>query len=91
MEDTWEYTDEVIVAPFHPDWAFAGEPESLQFEKRSPYPTVTLVSTRVVEAAGEEATEQIGKHNEYVLLSKSVDELQTMWNQSLTTFETGTP
>ena len=43
MEATWELIDDVIVAPFHPDWVFAGEPESLQYEKRSPYPTVTLL------------------------------------------------
>jgi Protein of unknown function (DUF1415) len=63
--------DDGIVAPFHPDWVFAGEPQSLQYEKRSPYPTVTLVSTRVVDKAGEEATKQIGTQNEKTLLSKS--------------------
>ena len=83
MEESWELMDDVIVAPFHPDWVFAGEPESLQFEKRSPYPTVTLVSTRVVDKAGEEATKQIGMQNEKTLLSKSPDELRNMWEKCL--------
>jgi uncharacterized protein len=83
MEAEWELMDDVIVAPFHPDWVFAGEPESLQFEKRSPYPTVTLVSTRVVDKAGEEATKQIGLQNEKTLLSKSPAELRQMWETCL--------
>lgn len=83
LEDNWKYMDSVIVAPFHPDWAFMEEPESLQFEKRSPYPTVTLVSAKVVDAAGEAATEKIGKDNERKLLSKPLEELQTLWNQCI--------
>jgi uncharacterized protein len=83
MEATWELLDDVIVAPFHPNWVFDGEPESLQFEKRSPYPTVTLVSTRVVDKAGEEATKQIGMQNEKTLLSMSSEELRNMWEKCL--------
>jgi hypothetical protein len=83
FEETWELLDTVIVAPFHPNWSFAGEAESLSFEKRSPYPTVTMVSAQVVDAAGEAATEQIGKHNEQVLLSKTTEELQGLWNRCL--------
>ncbi len=83
LEENWELMDSVIVAPFHPDWTFEGEAESMQFEKRSPFPTVTLVSTRVVDAAGEAATEQIGKQNEQILLSKTVEELQSLWKQCL--------
>lgn len=83
LEETWGLLDTVIVAPFHPEWSFEGEPESLHFEKRSPHPTVTLVSARVVDAAGEAATQQIGKHNEQVLLSKTVEELRDLWNRCL--------
>jgi hypothetical protein len=85
LEETWELFETVIPAPFHPDWSFAGEPESLQFEKRSPHPTISLVSARVVDAAGEAATKQIGKHNEQVLLSKTAEELQVLWNRCLHT------
>jgi len=82
LEDTWE-DDEVIVAPFHPDWQFAGEPESLQFEKKSPHPTVSIVSSDVVEKAGENVTRKIGLHNQEVLSSQSADELLRLWKESL--------
>lgn len=82
MEDEWSL-DDVIVAPFHPDWSFAGEPDNLQFEKRSPYPTVSLVSTRVVEAAGPAATEQIGIQNEKVLTGFLAEELEHTWGKSM--------
>ena len=83
LEETWDLMDSVIVAPFHPDWAFDGELDNLQYEKRSPFPTVSLVSTNVVDAAGEVATKRIGEHNEQLLLSKSVKELQSLWDQCL--------
>ena len=80
MEDNWpDEFDDVIVAPFHPSWKFgnpsAGDytvdsnPEAcLDYEKRSPYPLVTLVSTGVVEKAGMAVTEAIGEHNKGVLM-----------------------
>jgi len=80
MEDNWpEEFDDVIVAPFHPSWEF-GSPSAgdysvdanseacLDYEKRSPYPLVTLVSTGVVEKAGMAVTEAIGEHNKGVLM-----------------------
>jgi len=82
MEESWPLMEDVIIAPFHPDWVFDGEAESLQYEKRSPYPTVTLVSTKVVDRAGEEATRLIGLQNEKTLLSRTLKELQKMWEQS---------
>eukprot|EP00536_Pseudo-nitzschia_multiseries_P013391 jgi/Psemu1/290834/fgenesh1_pg.570_\ len=84
LEDDWpeELDEDVIVAPFHPAWEFGtddyedGEDDDattitacLDYEKRSPYPLVTLVSTRVVEKAGEAVTNAIGEHNEDILLS----------------------
>jgi len=78
MEEDWkEEYDNVIVAPFHPSWSFGQEDvdhdndfieQCLDYEKRSPYPLVTLVSTRVVEKAGAAVTEAIGEHNEEVLV-----------------------
>ncbi len=76
MEENWkEEYDDVIVAPFHPCWTFGqddGDNHSitacLDYEKRSPYPLVTLVSTEVVENAGAVVTEAIGEHNEQVLV-----------------------
>ena len=72
LEETWpEDSDNVIVAPFHPSWEF-GDVDDLEacldYEKRSPYPLVTLVSTDVVEKAGATVTEAIGEHNRQVLL-----------------------
>jgi hypothetical protein len=85
MEEDWEL-DDVIVAPFHPDWEFGGDDESqqqLMFEKKAPYPTVSLVSARVVDHAGPAATEQIGRHNEVLLRSKTPIQLQALWNSSI--------
>ena len=82
LEDNWTLEDDVIIAPFHPDWEFDG-PISLNFEKRSPYPTISLVSTRVVEAAGPSVTDKIGIHNEQALLDQSPDELQKLWESSV--------
>lgn len=79
-----EYSDEdVIIAPFHPNWDFVGESPSLKYEKKSPYPTVSIVSAKVVEQAGEAATEKIATHNEQLLLSKTSHELQDIWESSL--------
>lgn len=87
LEDDWSQED-VIVAPFHPQWSFATGDEdendnlqNLDFEKRSPYPTVSLVASRVVEAAGEEVTAKIGTHNEQVLLEADPAELSKLWHQ----------
>jgi hypothetical protein len=44
------------------------EEACLDYEKRSPYPLVTLVSTNVVEQAGEAVTKVIGEHNQEILL-----------------------
>ena len=73
LEEDWpEEYDNVIVAPFHPSWEFGGSASGveacLDYEKRSPYPLVTLVSTDVVEKAGAIVTEAIGEHNKQVLL-----------------------
>jgi len=85
LEDDWpeDLGDDVIIAPFHPNWEFGADDSdddmdddqeeaaasSLNYEKRSPYPLVSLVSTRVVENAGEAVTNTIGEHNRDVLLS----------------------
>ena len=82
LEEDWpEELDDVIIAPFHPRWEFGGggggggteddeydDEACLDYEKRSPYPLVTLVSTGVVENAGTAVTEAIGDHNRDVLL-----------------------
>ncbi len=81
LEETWpEESDNVIVAPFHPSWEFGGTSDVLEacldYEKRSPYPIVTLVSTDVVEKAGASVTEAIGEHNRQVLLDIEQESMQ---------------
>ena len=57
---------DVVIAGFHPTWLYGGsdESDSVNFEKRSPHPTISVVLGSAVDAAGEEATERIGLHNE---------------------------
>ena len=77
IEDNWVYDgllDDVTIAPFHPDWQFAtdgddDDNDALNYEKRSPYPIVSFVSTNVVEKAGAIVTESIGENNREILLS----------------------
>lgn len=81
-ERNWEMED-IIIAPFHPNWQFDGaDTNSLDFEKKSPFPTVTFVSAMAVERAGEIVTEQISKHNEQVLMEKSPEDWKAIWDQS---------
>jgi hypothetical protein len=84
LEDTWE-NEEVIIAPFHPDWEFEGDDPSLSFEKKAPHPTISLVSAKVVNQAGPAATESIGRRNEETLLGKSPKQLRALWKSSIET------
>ena len=60
--------DWITVAPFHPAWSFEGEANSpVAWEKRTPFPTVSIVRSDAIEAAGEEATARIAQHNEEIL------------------------
>ena len=62
--------DEVTVAGFHPNFRFGGEEEAagINFEKRSPLPTVSLVRTKGIEGEKmEELTAKIGAQNEKTL------------------------
>jgi len=99
LEENWpEESDNVIVAPFHPHWEFGSDndenndesmydPEAcLDYEKRSPFPLVTLVSTSVVEKAGVAVTEAIGEHNKQILLEIE-EEQQELRNRTGATTE----
>jgi len=78
VEDDWsDELDDVIIAPFHPNWQFEFdtlEEYALNYEKRSPYPLISLVSTNVVEKAGGAVTEFIGENNRDILLSIEQEE-----------------
>jgi hypothetical protein len=81
LEDNWsEECDDVIIAPFHPDWQFEFDTRdeyALNYEKRSPYPLISIVSTNVVEKAGEAVTELIGENNREILLSIEKEEKES--------------
>jgi hypothetical protein len=55
----------------------------LSFEKKSPFPTVTLVSTRTIDQAGPSVTDQIAQSNYVTLTQQTVQELQDTWNKSI--------
>ncbi len=78
--------DEITIAPFHPDWSFASSSSSrnpLDYEKKSPYPTISLVRSSVIIKAGEEATGRIGIHNEEVLQKYGCDELEELYQKGV--------
>jgi hypothetical protein len=95
LEENWEdqELENVIIAPFHPDWQFAidgaddeGVQQALSFEKKSPVPLVSLVSARVVEQAGEVVTARISQHNRQVLLGQSREGpniLEELWIKAI--------
>lgn len=78
--------EEVTMAPFHPDWHFSSpnnksEPNPLNYEKRAPYPTISLVRTSVIEQAGSSATSRIGLHNEKILNEYGVLRLKKLYEE----------
>ena len=90
--------DPITIAPFHPLWEFGddedediigevddtgSEWEKLAFEKRSPYPTVTIVSSATIDQAGPVVTEQIAKTNRETLTSYTAKQLGEIWNKSI--------
>jgi hypothetical protein len=82
-EDGSYIQDKITLAPFHPDWAFDGDDVSLSFEKKAPYPTVTLVWTAVIDAAGEVVTNKIAEQNEATLCDKGAAELGKMYQEGV--------
>ena len=91
--------DPITIAPFHPLWEFGGDDdtvddigeaddtdkewEQLAYEKKSPYPTVTIVSSATIDQAGPVVTEQIAETNLNTLTSFSVDQLDEIWNEGV--------
>lgn len=90
--------DEVIIAPFHPEWRWNSfdthettqqnldvQDEPLNFEKKSPFPTISMVRSRVVFDAGEETTRRIGIHNERILSEMGSKTLEEFYKQNVYT------
>eukprot|EP00566_Odontella_aurita_P018812 CAMPEP_0113555950 /NCGR_PEP_ID=MMETSP0015_2-20120614/16995_1 /TAXON_ID=2838 /ORGANISM="Odontella" /LENGTH=311 /DNA_ID=CAMNT_0000457271 /DNA_START=229 /DNA_END=1164 /DNA_ORIENTATION=+ /assembly_acc=CAM_ASM_000160 len=83
--------DYVTIAPFHPLWHFASAEEddnSIDWEKRTPFPTVSLVCTSAIMAAGEESTRRIGEHNEDLLASMTPHQLGRFFRERVLKKET---
>ena len=81
------FGDKVTIAPFHPEWFFAvegeGDENPLNYEKKSPFPTVSLVRTSTIIQAGEEATRRIGEHNEEILTEYGSQKLSTLYRENV--------
>jgi hypothetical protein len=89
-DDLSHVANSVTLAPFHPAWQFASDDEekslpndSFALEKQSPYPTISMVSTRVIERAGEMATKQIVESNQVTLATKSKEEWKKIYHQAV--------
>jgi hypothetical protein len=82
--------DLVTLAAFHPQWEFGSNDETdesiqaLNFEKTSPYPTISMVWTSAIDAAGPEATERIGIHNQRLLQEEmTLSQLTKLYQQEV--------
>lgn len=88
--------NEVTIAPFHPDWTFAPPSyvdydhdkdfdellrDPLDYEKRTPYPTISIVMAKGINLAGEEATAKIGMHNEEVLNELGYEKVRKIYDE----------
>ena len=64
----------VLIAPFHPDFAYAGveDDSALHFEKRAPLPLVSILrAADVDDVGGADATARIAAANEETLAARS--------------------
>jgi hypothetical protein len=76
--------NKIVLASFHPDWSYAGEKDDpISFEKRSPFPTVTVVSAAVIDKAGDAATKQIAIHNAEVLQANSIAHWNDVFDKAI--------
>jgi len=81
----------ITVAPFHPRWSFASSnldkdndfEDPINYEKRTPYPTISIVMSKGIDLAGEEVTARIGVHNEEVLNEVGVSALRELYHNTV--------
>jgi hypothetical protein len=86
LED--EVEEEVIIAPFHPKWVFYSPDEAddvnpLNFEKMTPFPTISIVNINSILKAGEASTDKIAVHNEGVLSEMGFHKLRQKYDESV--------
>jgi len=88
-DDEWltPIGDLVTLAPFHPRWEFGGGggggSDSVAWEKRTPFPLVSVVRSDAIEAAGEESTSRISAHNEDVLQGMGSHALHALFEEKV--------
>jgi hypothetical protein len=83
VEDDTSIANYVTWAPFHPAYQFDGDDECLWVEKRSPYPTVSIVSSAVIDSAGDSVATNIGENNEEILRKKTASQWQELYDASV--------
>ena len=90
---------DITVAGFHPNWQFGSEDgsssdQSIDYEKRTPYPTISIVMSEAIDSLMNEdtdrgsdsgssapVTERIADRNERTLKSIGVEKLRKMFQQ----------
>ena len=88
-DEVHEDENEVIWAPFHPHWSYrdaeseGDDDETLQIEKQTPYPLVSIVDAAVIDKAGESATAKIGLQNEEILSAKPLSEWNDLYARAI--------
>ena len=78
----------MIIAPFHPKWVFYSPDEAddvnpLNFEKMTPFPTISIVNINSILKAGEASTDKIAVHNEGVLSEMGFHKLRQKYDESV--------
>ena len=91
---------EITIAAFHPDWQFNGsegaDGDAINYEKRTPYPTISIVMSSVIESLMKEredgngdssssalATERIADSNEKTLCAIGVERLKEIFDEEV--------
>lgn len=69
------------MAGFHPDWRYGGGDPAIDWEKRSPYPTISLVLTAGL--SGESATERIAAANAETLSALGSEKAATLFQEAV--------
>jgi len=86
VEERWNDND-VTLAPFHPEWKYYDDYDDdddvIELEKQSPYPTISLVSTAVIDKAGPAATEQIARNNQEILQGRTRAEWKLIYETAV--------
>ena len=89
----------LTVAAFHPDWKFnnladdsSGDVSAIDYEKRTPYPTISLVMSSAIDALMDEGadensssavTNRIAASNEKTLREIGVEKLKEMFQKNV--------